>query len=100
METIITVLSFLASAVAIFFAIKKQSHDENNVDADTISSLFQTVKDLECENRQIKKDFEEYKRTTNEQLADLASEVVRYRKWAKRLVSQLESAGIVPARFE
>jgi hypothetical protein len=96
----IMVLAFLASAVSLYFSIKRQTHDENKVDADTIASLFQTVRDLECENRAIKRELEEYKRDTAVQLGELASEIVRYRKWAKRLVSQLESAGITPARLE
>jgi hypothetical protein len=96
----IMVLAFLASAVSLYFSIKRQTHDENKVDADTIASLFQTVRDLECENRAIKKEFAEYKATMNAQVADLASEIVKYRRWAKRLVSQLESAGITPSRLE
>ena len=92
--------AFIASAVSLYFSIRRQKHDVNNVDADTISSLFQTVRDLECENRDIKKQFAEYKREMNAQVADLANEIVRYRRWAKRLVSQLESAGITPSRLE
>lgn len=93
-------LTFLASAVALYFSLKKQSHDEDNIDADTIASLFKTVRELEGENKRLKKEFDDYKRTTTEQLAQMASEIVRYRNWAERLVRQLERAGIVPERFE
>jgi hypothetical protein len=96
----IMIAAFILSAVSLYFAIKRQSHDEDKVDADTIASLFQTVRDLECENRAIKKEFAEYKTQMNNQIADLANEIVRYRRWAKRLVSQLESAGITPSRLE
>jgi hypothetical protein len=100
LDNLIMALTFLASAVALFFSIRKQTHDENNVDADTIASLFQTVRDLECENKKLKKDFDDYKRSTTEQLAQMATEIVKYRNWAARLVKQLENAGIVPDRFE
>ena len=99
-DNVIMALTFISSAVALYFATRKQSHDENNVDADTIASLFQTVRDLESENKRLKCEFEDYKRKTTVQLADLASEIVRYRAWAARLVKQLEQAGIVPERFE
>lgn len=100
LDNAVMVLTFLASAIALYFSIKKQTHDENNVDADTIASLFQTVRDLEAKNKELQREFEAYKRTTTIQLADLASEIVRYRKWANRLVNQLENAGIPPANFE
>jgi hypothetical protein len=96
----IMILAFIASGVSLYFSIRRQKHDVGKVDADTIASLFQTVRDLECENRAIKREFAEYKASTNTQLADLASEIVRYRKWAKRLVTQLEGAGIPPVKFE
>jgi hypothetical protein len=100
LDNIVMALTFLASAVALFYSIRRQTHDEDKVDADTIASLFQTVRDVEAENKAIKKEFEEYKRVTSLQMADLASEIVRYRKWANRLVKQLENAGIVPDRLE
>lgn len=99
-DNVVMALTFIASAVALFYSIRKQTHDEEKTDADTIASLFQTVRDLEKENKEMKKEFDEYKRNTTLQLADLASEIVKYRKWANRLVKQLESAGIVPDRFE
>lgn len=100
LDNVIMALTFLSSAIALYFAVRKQTHTEDNVDADTIASLFNTVRQLEQENKDLKKEFEAYKRTTTMQLADMASEIVRYRKWANRLVNQLENAGIVPARFE
>ena len=121
-ENVIMALTFISSAVALYFATRKQSHDEDKCDADTIASLFQTVRELEadnkqikddaeadrvkleekfrCENDKIKKELADYKRTTTQQLAEMASEIVRYRNWAARLVKQLEQAGIVPERFE
>jgi len=99
-DKIIMALTFLSSAIALYFAIRKQEHDIDNSDADTIASLFQTVRDLQKDNKDMQKEFEEYKRHTTEQLSDMASEIVQYRKWANRLVSQLEQAGIVPVRFE
>jgi ABC-type transporter Mla MlaB component len=99
-DNIVLALTFIASAVALFFSIRKQKHDVNKVDADTIASLFQTVRELGKENKEIRLEFAEYKRVTSAQLGELSSEIVRYRKWAKRLVTQLDSAGIAPARFE
>jgi len=99
-ENVIMALTFISSAVALYFATRKQSHDEDKCDADTIASLFQTVKGLEQENKALKKELDDYKRKITEQLAQMASEIVRYRNWAARLVKQLEQAGIVPERFE
>jgi uncharacterized protein Yka (UPF0111/DUF47 family) len=99
-DNLIMALTFISSAVALFFAIRRQTHDEDKVDADTIASLFQTVRELEAENKEMKKEFEAYKRTTTLQLADMASEIVRYRIWANKLVRQVESAGIVPVKLE
>jgi len=99
-ENIVLTLTFVASTVALYFSIRKQKHDVNNVDADTIASLFQTVRELGKENKEIRAEFAEYKRVTSAQIGELSSEIVRYRKWAKRLVGQIEGAGLTPTRFE
>ena len=47
-----------------------------------------------------KKDFNEYKKTMNSQLADVVNENIKLRKWAKKLAFNLEAAGILPTPFE
>ena len=118
LDDIIMALTFISSAVALYFATKKQKHDEAkidadtaNLDADTIGKLYGLVDKqevryqafkAESDNRYdaLRSEFDAYKNSTNVQIAEIASENVKLRRWAKRLVRQLEEAGITPVRFE
>lgn len=99
-EAFIMGVTALISAVSLFFALRKQKHNEDNMDSDTISNLFQTVKEYEEKHKTLRKEFDTYKKTTQLQIQELVSENIRLRTWAKKLVAQLEAAGIVPVRFE
>lgn len=118
-------VSTLIAVVALYFTFKKQPHEveklksesannnssSDNLDADTIKTLYDTLHDLEDRYKAYKKEqeklyeelenkFKEYKAETSAQLADVVSENLKLRKWAKKLASQLEQAGIVPANYE
>lgn len=117
-DTIVTISTFLLSAVALYFSLRKQTHDEakidaegSNLDADTIKTLYALIDENDKRHRaykveqdacyaQLQKDFNEYKKTMNSQLADVVNENIKLRKWAKKLASQLEAAGILPTPFE
>lgn len=110
-DKIIMALSFVSSAIALFFALRKQKHDEQNLDADTISKLYDLIDKqetryqafkVESNNRyeSLRNEFDKYKNSTNIQIAEIASENVKLRRWAKRLVRQLEEAGISPIKFD
>lgn len=125
-ETVLAVVTFISSAVALFFSIKKQDREGKNIDADTIGKLYDTINEqqdryeklkretideqdaryrkvkLEYDqrNESLRKEFEEYKRTMNSQFALLVHENARLRAWAEKLVKQLEEAQIIPLKFE
>ena len=117
-DNFVTIATLVSSLVALFFALRKQKHDEGkidadaaNLDADTIKTLYslireqeKTYKEYKAEQdalyKQLQKDFEDYKASMNSQLADIVNENVKLRRWARKLVAQLEAAGILPTPFE
>jgi len=99
-ESTIMVLTFLSSAVALYFSLRKQRHEEQEIDADTISKLYDLVDKQDKRYQALRKEFDDYKFSTGAQIADIASDNVKLRRWAKRLVAQLEAAGILPCKFE
>lgn len=124
-ENIVMIVTLLISVFALYNSTKKQKHDvantdastektkaeENNYDADTIKTLYgliheqeQRYKSYKVEQEgcyaQLVRDFEAYKVAMNDQVADIVNENVKLRKWAKRLATQLEQAGIIPVTFE
>lgn len=111
LENVIMAFTFVSSTVALFFALKKQKHDEQNLDADTISKLYDLIDKqegryqaykVESDNRYqtLRNEFDAYKNSTTTQISEIASENVKLRRWAKRLIAQLELAGITPVKFE
>jgi len=111
LDNAIMALTFISSAIALFFATRKQKHDEQNLDADTISKLYDLIDKqegryqafkVESDNRYnaLRNEFDTYKNSTTTQISEIASENVKLRRWAKRLVKQLEEAGISPVKFE
>lgn len=99
-DNVVMALTFISSSVALFFALRKQKHDENNLDADTIGKLYDLIDRQEKRYQCLRDEFDKYKSTTSLQIAEIAGDNVRLRRWAKRLVAQLEAAGILPAKFE
>ena len=100
LDNIVMVLTFVSSSVALYFALRKQKHDEDNIDADTIEKLYKLVKLQENRYQELRNEFDAYKVSTTQQIADIAGDNVRLRRWAKRLVAQLEAAGILPVKYE
>ena len=110
-ESMVMLLPFVLSAIAHYFCTRKKGHEEAGIDADTIGKLYdliekqesryQTLKtDQEKIYAELKAEFDHYKTSTSAQIADIASENVKLRRWAKRLVRQLEEAGISPVKFD
>ena len=117
-DNFVTVATLVSSLVALFFALRKQKHDESkidadaaNLDADTIKTLYSLIREQEKSYKEYKieqealiaklqKDFADYKAAMNSQLADVVNENVKLRRWARKLVAQLEQAGILPTPFE
>ena len=125
-ENIISIITLLSSAVAIYLSIKKQDKEGKNIDADTIQKLYDTIGEqetrysklkkesvVEQEERyrqlkkedekrycELKKEFEDYKKAMNAQFAILVNENARLRAWARALVKQLEDAQIIPVQYE
>lgn len=118
LDNFVTIVTVVSSVVALYFSLKKQKHDAakidsevDNIDADTIKTLREAIRDQERERKEYKleqealynklvKDFADYKSTMNSQLADVVNENVKLRRWARKLVAQLEAAGILPTPFE
>lgn len=126
LDGIIAVVTLLSSGIALFFSIRKQDREGKNIDADTIKKLYDTISDqeerynklkretlveqeenyrklkIEEEKRykDLKKEFEDYKRAMNTQFALLVDENAHLRAWAHKLCNQLEESNIVPHRYE
>ena len=100
LDNVVMIITVAISGVALFYSLKKQKHDESNIDADTISSLYDSLNKQEKRHKELRVEFDQYMKTTSSQIAELASENFKLRAWAKRLCRQLENAGITPSRFE
>ncbi len=109
-DRIVSIISLAISVVAVYFASKKQSSEVDNIDADTISTLYDTIskqdkfykecqKESEIQYQKLKKDFDEYKRVMNSQIEYLQTESTRWRIWAEKLNKQLKDNGIQPEPF-
>lgn len=124
-DTIMQAVTIAVSLTALYFSIKKQEHETalidettvktasegDKIDADTIKTLYELVREQERERKaykvdqeasyaQLKKEFELYKNETSAQIADVVHENKKLRTWARRLCKQLEAAGIVPEQYE
>ena len=124
-DTIMQAVTILVSLTALFFSVKKQGHETalidettvktasegDKIDADTIKTLYELVREQERERKaykveqeacyaQLKKEFELYKNETSAQIADVVHENKKLRTWARRLCKQLEAVGIVPEQYE
>ena len=110
LDSIISIVSLIASAVAVFYASKKNNSEVDNIDADTISKLYDTIakqdkyyKDCQKEQanqyQELKEEFENYKKAMNIQIEYLQKESARWRTWAEKLSKQLKDNGIQPEIF-
>ena len=99
-DNIITGISVIVSVVALYYATRKQGHDEKNSDADTITQMFTNFKEQEVRYKELKKAFDQYKTDMDAQFASVASENVKLRNWARKLARQLEQANITPVPYE
>ena len=110
-DTIVAVVSLVSALTALYIGLRKQKSEEDNLDADTIKTLYGLIHDLEAKNKadkieqadcyaKLEKEFRDYKLAMNAQIADVVNENVKLRKWAKKLAAQLEQAGIIPVTYE
>lgn len=117
-DNIINIVTAVLAISALYFSIKKQGHDTaktdsevDNIDADTIKTLREAIRDQEKERKeykaeqeacyaQLKRDFETYKNDTSAQIAEVVHENNKLRAWARRLCKQLEAVNIIPEKFE
>ena len=117
-DSVINIVTAVIALTALYYSIKKQGHDTaktdsegDNIDADTIKTLYELVREQEKERKtykaeqeacyaQLKREFEAYKIETTGQIADVVHENTKLRNWARRLCKQLEAAGIIPEKFE
>ena len=99
-DNILAVLAFILSAISIYKGFRQVGHQVANQDADTIESLFDSIKKQKQHHDELQKEFEEYKRTSQRQITELAAENVALRRWSKRLCQQLEKAGLMPVELK
>lgn len=109
-DSIISIVSLIVSIVAVYFVAKKQGSEVDNIDADTISKLYDTIskqdkyyKDCQKEQadqyQKLKEEFEDYKKAMNIQIEYLQKESTKWRTWAEKLNKQLKDNGIQPEIF-
>ena len=110
LNTIISVVGLIGSIIALYFSSKKNDSEVDNIDADTISTLYDTIakqdkyyKDCQKEQteqyQKLKEEFENYKKAMNTQIEYLQKESTRWRTWAEKLSKQLKDNGIQPEVF-
>ena len=110
LNTIISVVGLIGSIIALYFSSKKNDSEVDNIDADTISTLYDTIakqdkyyKDCQKEQadqyQKLKEEFENYKKAMNTQIEYLQKESTRWRTWAEKLSKQLKDNGIQPEIF-
>ena len=110
LNTIISVVGLIGSIIALYFSSKKNDSEIDNIDADTISTLYDTIskqdkyyKDCQKEQtdqyQKLKEEFENYKKAMNTQIEYLQKESTRWRTWAEKLSKQLKDNGIQPEIF-
>lgn len=106
-EYIVPLLSLLISLGAVYLSARKQSRELDNIDADTISKLYDAIEkqekryDLMCEKQEerynkLEKDFADYKLETSIELTKLRKESVTLRHIVSRLSKQLKDNHIEP----
>lgn len=83
-DTIVAIVGFIGSIIAIYLAIRKSSHELDNIDSETIVNLTSTINEQERMYRELKKEFEDYKALTTGQIHDLVEENARLRAQLKR----------------
>ena len=107
---ITTIGTFVIAAVALYYAIKKQPHEESNLDSQTIANLIKSVKDLTDQNDALVTKLEAYRAQAEREITTLREEVhkirsenialskenVKLRTWVEHLCEQLRSAKIEP----
>lgn len=114
---ITTIGTFIIAAVALYYAVKKQPHEEQNLDSQTIANLIKSVKEqtdhytaLEAKFETYKAQAEKYRQDTENELSALREEVKtirtantalskensKLRTWVEHLCEQLRSAKIEP----
>ena len=108
----------IIAIVALYLSIKKQPHEVNKLgsetdklNATTIKELYGLIRDLEERNKtnkleqetlysKLQNEFKVYKAEMTSQLAEVVNENAKLRMWASKLATQLEQAGIIPAKYE
>ena len=110
LNTIISAVGLIASIIALYFSSKKNDSEVDNIDADTISILYDTIskqdkyykdcqKEQEDRYQSLKEEFENYMKAMNTQVEYLQKESTRWRTWAEKLSKQLKDNGIQPEIF-
>ena len=104
---IIPIFSLLGSLIAIYFTARKQTRELDNIDADTIKKLYDTIKQqktmydetvekMDKKYSDLQAEFDAYKKFTSMQISALHKESTELRCWAERLCKQLRDNNIQP----
>jgi len=107
----INFISIIISLLALFFTAKKQIHEADNIDADTILKLHETIdkQDKRYDNMVLKQDtrynelladIEKYKKETNDELEKVRCESEKLRAGIRKLIKQLHDNHIEPVDIE
>lgn len=110
LEYIVPILSLTISLIAVLFTAKKQKREIDNIDADTIAKLYDTIEKQgkrydemlekqEARYNSLKCEFDTYKATMDLQFQNLQKESTKLRAWAGRLSRQLRDNNIQPEPF-
>ena len=112
-----TVGSFVVAGVALFYAIKKQPHEEAHLDSQTITNLIKSIKEQNDQYDELDRKFEDYKKASEKYRQDtemeltgmrseitkirtenthLSNENIKLRTWVEHLCEQLKGAKIKP----
>ena len=99
-DNIVMIVSAVTSAIALYYATKKQKHEEASIDSDTINKLYATIKDQDERNNQLRDIFDARVGKLEARITALEEENELLKDWAERLVAQVKSLGHEPVKIK
>lgn len=86
----------ICSLLTIYFAFKKQRHEETNLDADTINKYIDSINKAQENYDKLEKRFT----ALQSDFAIIKRKVYEYECWNKALTEQIIKADMVPISLE
>jgi len=103
-------VSFISLAVALFFGLRKLSHETGSLDSDTANNFAQAANAMAIRNKELVEEIKAWKEqnaellkrvdTVERALKEEQEQRRKFEDWAHRLVYQLQSLRQTPVALE